>query len=117
MWKWKDGRQDSGYKVFFLWNYIFDLILIRYPVGSHSPQHYDKVIYGYEHHRINIVLRNAKRGGKFWVINTVLLPMFLNRRVLKFRPDKIHHGVSPILEGERWVLSIGWVRKSGRLTY
>lgn len=83
----------------------FDLYLLRYPVGSSVPAHVDPVD-GQRHFRLNLVLREAKVGGRFICAD----PIFETRRIKVFRPDQSEHSVSQIQEGLRLVLSLGWVR-------
>lgn len=104
--RWIDGRQGDGYKILYLWNWLFDLVLIRYPVGSYVRCHRDPVKRG-NHHRINIELTRPMNGGHFncdlkWV--RIKLPRFV-----WFRPDKGLHSVSLVKGSERWVFSIGWI--------
>jgi len=114
LFRWVNGRQGSGYKIMYLWNWKFDLVFIRYPVESYIDWHVDPVPKGLEHHRVNIILRKAE-GGEFMVMGNwegVKAPMTQpKRRVIYFRPDIVTHSVSKVTKGERWVLSIGWVRK------
>lgn len=112
--RWIDGRQDSGYKIMNLWFKWFDLVLIRYPLGSYIDWHTDPVPSRFEHHRINITVRRAI-GGRFKTKGTacwegVIGDSYYNKRVIRFRPDIQIHGVERVKAGERWVISIGWVR-------
>lgn len=106
-WRWTDGRQGSGYKIFYMWQKLFDCLIIRYPVGSFIKPHIDPVAKHLNHHRINITIRKCKKGGEFHCDSAFVnlkLP-----RVVWFRPDIGAHSVAEIKEGERWVLSFGWV--------
>jgi len=109
--KWQEGRQKSGYdKMLLIQNTFllpFDCYIIRYREGSEIDTHTDPVE-GKEHHRINIVLKNAEYGGHFWCNDEESLNIF--NRIIYFRPDKFEHSVSKILFGTRYVLSIGWVK-------
>lgn len=105
-WRWTDGRQGSGYKILYLWNFLIDLVVIYFPQGSHIKPHTDPVSKG-THHRINLVLWKAKKGGRFTSAGEIK-PKFLTQRFIYFRPDITTHAVSTIQEGQRWVLSIGW---------
>jgi hypothetical protein len=109
-WRWVDGRQGSGYKIFYLWNWLFDLVLIRYKKGSYIRWHVDPVPEGLEHHRINVEVRNAN-GGKLYLKYKEHPHYKRWGRIVKFRPDIQMHKVSKILSGERWVLSLGWTKK------
>lgn len=118
-WRWNDGRQGSGYKIFYMWNWKFDFLIIRYPVGSYIHWHRDPVPEGLNHHRINVTFRHAKIGG--WFIKSKnkfpLKPggtadwLHYKEYFHKFRPDIEWHSVSEIEHGERWVLSLGWCTK------
>lgn len=116
-WRWVDGRQGSGYKVFYLLSWwLFDLVLIHYPEGSYIQWHRDPVPKGLEHHRINVVLKAGKVGGEFERLVTdpvfcVMTPEITRARFVRFRPDIQSHRVHKIVKGSRWVFSIGWVRK------
>lgn len=82
----------------------FDLYVLRYPKGSRVPAHIDPVAGG-RHFRLNLVLREAARGGHF----SCTQPLFETRRIKVFRPDLSEHAVSEIEQGSRLVLSLGWV--------
>lgn len=107
--RWEPGRQRTGYEKMLLATnrklLPFDLYLLRYGVGSHVPPHTDPVD-GKRHFRLNVVLREAQAGGEFRTSNTI----FSTRRIKIFRPDASEHSVSPITQGSRLVLSLGWVR-------
>jgi len=83
-----------------------DVYVLHYPDGTAIPEHRDPVAAGLEHHRINVVLRPPRSGGEFRCTGG----MHVLGRVYYFRPDVMPHSVSAC-EGERWVLSIGWVRE------
>ena len=103
---WLPGRQQTGYEKLLLatWPERFDLYLLRYRKGASIPPHTDPVD-GKRHYRVNVVLREAKRGGYF----TCGAPIFWSRRVKVFRSDVAEHSVTTVEEGERVVLSLGWV--------
>lgn len=112
MLKWQRGRQDGGYdKLLILSSAIipFDIWLLRFPEGAYISEHVDPVEAEYNHFRMNVIVKPAKRGGEFRVTNAIL-----NWRFLKFfRPDISPHSVSRVEKGVRYVLSIGWlIRKS-----
>jgi hypothetical protein len=118
-WRWTAGRQGSGYKIFYMWNWLFDFLIIRYPTGSYIHWHNDPVPSPKKHHRINIVLWEAEEGGEFERIVAVdpmawpdLKPtrrfIKTKQRFVHFRPDIEDHMVHKITKGERWVLSLGW---------
>jgi len=107
--RWVGGRQQTGYEKMLLATspipVPFDLYLLRYREGAGVPAHVDPVD-GRRHYRINIVLREAERGGRFACIN----PIFESRRIKVFRPDVSEHSVTEVEAGCRLVLSLGWVR-------
>lgn len=71
------------------------------------PPHVDRVARG-RHYRLNIILRRARTGGEFACART----LYASSRIKLFRPDEETHSVTRIVSGNRWVLSIGWVRGS-----
>lgn len=114
---WQDGRQGGGYSKLTIWQskrFKFDVYLLKLPLGSKVQWHTDPAPYGFEHHRINVELRSARRGGhtvfersgKFQVA----------KRAYHFRPDKEQHFVSPVLDGSILMLSIGWLKNRDRYT-
>lgn len=109
LFRWESGRQKSGYDKMLVcgavWPIKFDTYLLRFPEGSEVPAHTDKVSSG-KHYRLNIVLKNAREGGEFICQN----PIFASKRIKLFRPDVSEHRVSKVLKGNRYLLSIGWVR-------
>lgn len=106
--RWRKGRQNDEYDKFLLarspkWR--FDAWILRYPEGAQGiPVHRDTV-QGYRHYRLNIVLKKCKRGGYF----RCEAPIYTSERIKFFRSD-FDHTVSPIKEGKRVLLSIGWLR-------
>ena len=106
----KKCRQQSGYDkmplILFSWPIRFDVYLLRFPTGSKIPAHIDPNKAG-KHFRMNIVLKQAKLGGKFFCEQ----PIFETQRIKFFRPDLHFHSVSEIISGTRYVLSIGWIKK------
>lgn len=109
MLKWTEGRQKSGYLKLTLFSSALlkrDLHILKFIEGSYVNTHVDKAPYGYEHHRLNIVLRKASKGGIFTKNNEEI-----HKRIIKFRPDIEPHSVSPIRGKTRYVLSFGWIKK------
>ncbi|CAM3948066.1 hypothetical protein [Pseudoalteromonas byunsanensis] len=108
--QWQKGRQLSGYDKMLLagayWPIKFDCYLLRFPVGSEIPPHKDEVSKG-KHYRLNIVLKEAKSGGQFICKN----PIYETSRVKFFRPDKSEHSVTKVVSGNRYLLSVGWIRE------
>jgi len=109
--RWRGGRQRSGYEKMLLlqspFPLPFDVYLLRFVEGSEIPRHTDPVAAG-RHYRCNIVLRRAERGGEF-VCST---PIFATERIKLFRPDVCEHSVTRVERGTRYVLSVGWIRRS-----
>lgn len=107
--RWKAGRQQTGYEKMLLiannFFFPFDCYLLRFRPGTEVPRHTDPVS-DKRHFRLNIVLRNARQGGEF----VCRAPIFESKRIKLFRPDASPHSVTRIVEGTRYVLSIGWVR-------
>lgn len=89
------------------WPVKFDVYLLRFPEGCEVPPHTDKVPTG-EHYRLNIVLKQATSGGEF----LCTAPIFSSKRIKFFRPDTCEHEVTKVLKGNRYLLSLGWVRNS-----
>jgi hypothetical protein len=106
--RWKKGRQGTGYDKMLLltarWPLPFDSYLIRYPEGSEIPSHTDPVQTG-RHYRLNIILKSPRSGGEFICAK----PLFSTRRIKLFRPDACEHSVTRVVGGSRYVLSVGWV--------
>ena len=106
---WQLGRNNTGYKKLQLLSskiFKMDMYLLQFPEGSYTDSHRDESpLEGHQHHRVNIVLKEAVRGGKF-----VIKGMSQEGRIHKFRPDSFSHKVTKIKEGTRYVLSIGWLK-------
>jgi len=105
MFKWVKGRLGTGYEKLCLCSLLFfDVYLIRFPEGSNINTHIDTVPRG-RHFRLNIVLRKCKKGGEFICLNALIN----TPRIKLFRPDVQEHSVTTVLEGSRFILSIGWI--------
>jgi hypothetical protein len=111
--RWQRGRQGTGYdKMLILtarWPLPFDSYLIRYPEGSEIPPHTDPVKIG-KHYRLNVILKSPQSGGEFLCAN----PIYTSKRIKLFRPDVCEHSVTKVVGGSRYVLSLGWVKKSNQ---
>lgn len=111
LFRWQKGRQNTGYDKMLIgggyWPYPFDIYILRFSEGQEIPPHVDKVERG-EHFRLNIVLKAPKSGGEFICIS----PIYESKRIKYFRPDISEHAVSTVLEGRRYVLSVGWVKNA-----
>lgn len=107
--RWQRGRQNSGYDKMLLlqsvWPLPFDAYLLRFPAGSEVKPHTDPVSEG-QHYRLNVVVKKARDGGEF----ICATPIFETSRIKFFRPDACEHSVSRVIEGSRYVFSLGWVR-------
>ena len=54
------------------------------------------------------ILKQAKSGGDF-ICKT---PIFCSKRIKLFRPDICEHSVTKVVSGNRYLLSLGWVKSS-----
>ena len=105
---WIEGRQGSGYyklKIFESKLLKMDCYILKYPEGSYIDVHKDPVPEPYEHHRLNVILKKAEKGGTF-----LLDYVEQTGRIHKFRPDIQEHNLHRIEKGIRYVLSIGWLK-------
>jgi len=109
--RWQRGRQLSGYDKMLLlqswWPLPFDVYILRFPKGAEIAPHVDKVSHG-AHYRLNIVIKHAASGGEFVCAS----PIFESSRIKYFRRDVCEHSVTRVNQGSRYVLSVGWVRRS-----
>lgn len=109
--RWQKGRQETGYdKMLIIHSFFpipFDIYFIHYHVGSFIPPHVDKVDFG-RHYRVNIILKKSIIGGDFICKD----PIYSSSRIKFFRPDKSEHSVTELKQGNRYLLSIGWVLKN-----
>lgn len=109
MFKWKEGRQKTGYRVMKLfqttWPRPMDAYLIHYPKGSYIDIHTDPVL-GFEHWRCNITLkRPLDRSGLSFQHGK-----YNSRRLSIFRSDYPHRVYKSVI-GDRLVLSFGYCKK------
>jgi hypothetical protein len=118
-WTWEYGRQNGGYSKMLLAGskrLKFDVYLLRLPTHSIVRPHKDPSPNGYEHHRLNITLKSARWGGVTMIENqdqvVDLLDFIEAPKIYHFRPDQVYHYVTTVLDGEVWLLSIGWLRKA-----
>lgn len=110
LFRWKEGRQSTGYSVMTLiYSKLLklDCYILRYRVGAYIPAHQDKVSEGFKHYRLNIELKAAKKGGELICVESI----FRLGPINLFRPDEVIHAVTKVEQGTRYVLSIGWIRK------
>jgi len=89
------------------WPFKCDGYFLRFPQGSEIAPHIDRVTTG-KHFRLNIVLQRAQLGGEFICDK----PMINTTRFKLFRPDVSLHQVTKIRQGNRLVLSVGWLRNN-----
>jgi hypothetical protein len=82
------------------------MYLLHFPEGASAPHHRDPASRGYEHHRIDIILKDSDVGGRFYIGKSAV-----RGRFCYFRPDHQSHSITPVLAGSLWMLSIGWLRK------
>lgn len=109
---WIEGRQGSGYSKIRLLEilkpFAMDMYLLKFPEGASIPEHIDPVQSGYNHYRLNIILKKSLSGGEF-LSETHILNF---KRVKLFRPDISKHSVTKVVGGSRIVLSIGFLLKN-----
>ena len=110
--RWQEGRQGTGYDKMLLatarWPVAFDAYLLRFPEGTAVPFHTDPAPAGQRRFRMNVFLRQAKRGGEF-VTRSEVGRIVSWPRLELFRPDLAEHAVTRVEEGSRLVLSVGWL--------
>lgn len=106
---WRLGNGRTGYYKMLLlqWKWLlkWDFYLLRWPQGSYREVHQD-LIKGHRHYRINFVIWQAVRGGRF-----SSQKCFYNGKRLKFFRSDYPHEVDKIEEGTRYVLSFGFALK------
>ena len=81
----------------------WDCYILKYPTGSEIKEHVDPLT-NQNHYRLNIVIKKPRKGGVFYAEKTIIN----TPRIKLFRPDIYKHSLTPIEEGTRYVLSIGW---------
>lgn len=110
--KWEPGRQKSGYSKLKLFGFgLLDVYLLKFPPGSYVPMHTDPVD-GFNHHRLNLILRRAKLGGVKTIGKCGVVDRYEPRRIDYFRSDIQAHGQTRIdSDRTQYTLSIGWLTK------
>lgn len=105
--RWRAGRQHTGYEKMLLFRHPrCDVYLLRYREGVGIPMHRDAVE-GFRHYRLNVLLRKPRAGGLFHCE----YPILVAGRLIFFRSD-FQHTVSPVIRGNRVLLSIGFLRRT-----
>lgn len=111
--RWELGRQLTGYKKLklfeFSWPWKMDCYLLRYDVGDEIPWHTDPVP-GHQHWRLNIALGMPKVGG-YLLVQRDDGRVWTADRIVLFRSDIRKHMVTSVVEGQRLVLTFGWLRR------
>lgn len=104
---WYQIRDNIDAHVFTFFRYIgklpiaADTVIIKYNEGAYLPDHKD-VLRGFNCYRINFTY-NSGSGGELTSDSFIYKSKYLNI----FRPDTSLHGVSKVIDGTRWVFSIG----------
>ena len=110
MFRWQQGRQGTGYfKMLLLQSkkfFLFDVWLLKYPVGSSIPTHTDPVS-NKRHFRFNMVVSKLPHSTNPKGFEAAHV-LFETKRMVLFRPDLVPHSVLEVVERPRYVLSIGW---------
>lgn len=91
------------------WPIFADTMIFKYPVGVGRTPHRDPMPAkrkDWRHYRLNFVYWMSKKGGDFNMLEGK--PIFQWWRFVLFRPDLYLHEVTPVEEGTRYILSIGW---------
>lgn len=127
MFKFKDGRGGTGYKVLTIFSSKLlkcDCHIIKYEADSFIAEHKDPAPEGYVHKRTNIVLGWKLSGGIFniafnenypttgagmsWEFNDNDYELYYQT----FYPSECVHSVTKVFSGKRYVLSFGRLIKS-----
>ena len=106
--RWEKGRQVGSYsKMALIPTFLSRLLnadayLLRFPDKCSVIKHKDPVAEGYNHHRMNIVIKHPDKGGRMYILG----PIKRFGRAEFFRPDLYEHGLQPIT-GSMYMLSFG----------
>lgn len=114
MLSWKNGRQKgSSYKVVKLFEsqrFNFDIYIIKMEVGDFINPHIDhSPIEDMIHYRLNILLKKPLKGGRFFTIDKNTKEKTFYKSFVKFASSEVIHGVTKVISGTRYLLSIGWL--------
>jgi len=134
--RWQPGRQGTGYLKYEItshkdeWYYSlvmaalghlgytpseseeprFDAWFMRMPDGAYIHPHTDPCPFDAgEHHRLNMCIRSAERGGNF-SIEGQQIPIHTGEALL-FRPDAMRHEVSMVSGADRLMISVGCIKE------
>lgn len=111
MFKWVEGRQNSGYFKMLLFRsklLKMDMYLLKFQEGVEVPWHKDPAKTG-RHFRFNLYL--TRPGGGELLIEKNKKAIFSNRLCHLFRADDIQHAMTKVEGGTLYLLSIGKVVK------
>lgn len=106
MFKWIEGRQNSGYyklPLIISERFKCDFYILKIPAGVAVPEHTDPSLPGYEHHRLNF----SMGSGEKMLIDGPISRLW---RFDYFRPDLHKHSL-PALHSNMYMLSLGWLKK------
>lgn len=109
MFKWVQGRQDTGYYKMVLMlskKLSFDCYLLKFEEGVEVPWHYDPVKSGKKHYRLNVYLRKGN-GGQLVIDGGK--PIVATRLFHLFRPDVQRHRMTRVEGRTQYMLSLGWL--------
>lgn len=83
-----------------------DVVFLKYPEGKGMRLHTDERSQG-RHMRCGILLQAPEAGGELYM-EEEKVPMLPGDAVI-YRADAIDHWVTPILDGERYMLTVGTI--------
>lgn len=113
MFTWIPGRQIGSYWKFpILAFFLCDIYILRFPKGCSVIKHKDPVSEGFNHYRLNILLKKSRDpNDRMYTLGKV----YRWWRFEVFRPDLYEHGLCPISDS-MWLLSLGCRLKVNLLT-
>lgn len=88
----------------------WDAWLMKMPDGAYIHPHTDPCPFDAgEHHRLNMCIRAAERGGRFSIEGE---PVNVHTgEAILFRPDAMRHEVSMVSGADRLMISVGCVKE------
>lgn len=110
---WIKGRQGGDYFKLKIWvseRFKFDIYILKFPQWSYVHDHKDPVPEGYVHNRLNIILKRARVGGFFYSVKDGKR-VRTKKRVKLFQPSEVVHGMTQVVFGSSYWLSIGWLKR------